>query len=91
MHVHQAVERTSAWVVTGGTDTGVMKLVGEAMHKYGLVDVPVVGVAPWGAISARKSLAPEDRPEPVDTADSCYPLGTIHPARVTRQWCSTWD
>ena len=32
-----------------------MKLVGEAMHKYGL-DVPVVGVAPWGAISGRSLI-----------------------------------
>ena len=32
-----------------------MKLVGEAMHKYGL-DVPVVGVAPWGAILGRSTL-----------------------------------
>lgn len=33
-----------------------MKLVGEAMHKYGL-DVPLVGVAPWGAVLGRQSLA----------------------------------
>lgn len=32
-----------------------MKLVGEAMHKYGL-DVPVVGVAPWAAIQGRHRL-----------------------------------
>ena len=51
-----AAAMTNAWIFTGGTDSGVMKLVGEAMHKYGLIDVPVVGVAPWGAISARKSL-----------------------------------
>ena len=27
---------TNAWIFTGGTDSGVMKLVGEAMHKCGL-------------------------------------------------------
>lgn len=32
-----------------------MKLVGEAMHKYGL-DVPVVGVAPFGALQGRHLL-----------------------------------
>ena len=37
-----AASVTKAWIFTGGTDSGVMKLVGEAMHKYGL-DVPVVG------------------------------------------------
>ena len=52
-----AAAMTNAWIFTGGTDSGVMKLVGEAMHKYGLVDVPVVGVAPWGAIAGRKELS----------------------------------
>ena len=50
-----AAAMTNAWLFTGGTDSGVMKLVGEAMHKYGL-DVPVVGVAPWGAVSGRAAL-----------------------------------
>ena len=50
-----AASVTKAWIFTGGTDSGVMKLVGEAMHKYGL-DVPVVGVAPWGAIQGRELL-----------------------------------
>ena len=55
-----AAAMTNAWIFTGGTDSGVMKLVGEAMHKYGLVDVPIVGIAPWGAIHGRKQCAPPD-------------------------------
>ena len=47
-----AAAMTNAWIFTGGTDSGVMKLVGEALHKYGL-DVPLVGIAPWGAVSGR--------------------------------------
>ena len=31
----QAAAMTNAWIFTGGTDSGVMKLVGEAMHKGG--------------------------------------------------------
>jgi len=50
-----AAAMTNAWIFTGGTDSGVMKLVGEAMHKYGL-DVPLVGVAPWGAVLGRQSM-----------------------------------
>ena len=46
---------TNAWLFTGGTDSGVMKLVGEAIHKYGL-DVPLVGIAPWGAVLGRGHL-----------------------------------
>ena len=46
---------TNAWLFTGGTDSGVMKLVGEAIHKYGL-DVPLVSIAPWGAVVGRGHL-----------------------------------
>ena len=52
----QAAAMTNAWIFTGGTDSGVMKLVGEAMHKGGLVDVPVVGIAPWMAIHGKSAL-----------------------------------
>lgn len=51
-----AAAMTNAWIFTGGTDSGVMKLVGEAIHKYGL-DVPLVGIAPWGAVLGRGHLA----------------------------------
>ena len=51
-----AAAMTNAWIFTGGTDSGVMKLVGEAMHKYGLVDVPIIGIAPWGAIVGRDAM-----------------------------------
>ena len=33
-----------------------MKLVGDAMHKGGLIDVPVVGIAPWNAVHGRATL-----------------------------------
>lgn len=44
----RAAKQTDAWIVTGGTDTGVMKLVGDAVAKSHL-DVPVIGIASWGA------------------------------------------
>ena len=34
----------------------VMRLVGDAIHKYGL-EVPLIGVAPWGAVLGRDVLA----------------------------------
>eukprot|EP00735_Rhodelphis_limneticus_P013732 TRINITY_DN7688_c0_g1::TRINITY_DN7688_c0_g1_i1::g.18577::m.18577 TRINITY_DN7688_c0_g1::TRINITY_DN7688_c0_g1_i1::g.18577 ORF type:complete len:1325 (-),score=524.01,sp/Q2WEA5/TRPM1_RAT/26.08/2e-109,Ion_trans/PF00520.26/1.7e-11,Ank_2/PF12796.2/0.062,Ank_2/PF12796.2/5.8e+03,PKD_channel/PF08016.7/0.077,Ank_4/PF13637.1/0.36,Ank_4/PF13637.1/3.5e+03,Ank_4/PF13637.1/1e+04,Ank_3/PF13606.1/0.32,Ank_3/PF13606.1/1.5e+04,Ank_3/PF13606.1/1.1e+04 TRINITY_DN7688_c0_g1_i1:302-4276(-) len=46
---------TSAWIVTGGTDAGVMKYVGEAAALYG-PDVPVIGIATWGIVSHRDTL-----------------------------------
>ena len=63
-HVHdvfnrglvRAAQQTNAWIVTGGTDTGVMKLVGEAVRDY-QADVPCIGVATWGAVHGREILA----------------------------------
>lgn len=51
-----AASMTNAWIFTGGTDSGVMKLVGDAMHKGGLVDVPLVGIAPFGALHGKSGL-----------------------------------
>ena len=50
-----AAAMTNAWIFTGGTDSGVMKLVGDAMHKGGLVDVPLVGIAPFAAVVRARS------------------------------------
>ena len=52
----KAATSTKAWVITGGTDSGVMKFVGQAMHEYN-VDLPLIGIAPWGATNGRRLLA----------------------------------
>eukprot|EP00730_Choanoeca_flexa_P007583 TRINITY_DN12352_c1_g1_i1.p1 TRINITY_DN12352_c1_g1~~TRINITY_DN12352_c1_g1_i1.p1 ORF type:complete len:1459 (+),score=335.46 TRINITY_DN12352_c1_g1_i1:373-4377(+) len=53
----RAADTTDAWIVTGGTHTGVMKLVGELMadltkDKF----VPVIGIASWGIIHKKEEL-----------------------------------
>ena len=48
-----------AWIVTGGTNAGVMKHVGEAVRDYGLTAegrVVAIGVAPWGCIQNKEVL-----------------------------------
>eukprot|EP01043_Picozoa_sp_COSAG02_P010313 COSAG02_NODE_360_length_23829_cov_107.112769_8_plen_1933_part_00 len=50
----KATQATNAWVITGGTDSGVMRLVGNAMKT---ASTPVVGVASWGVIKGRGKLA----------------------------------
>uniref|UniRef100_H3DGB5 Transient receptor potential cation channel, subfamily M, member 2 n=2 Tax=Tetraodon nigroviridis TaxID=99883 RepID=H3DGB5_TETNG len=50
-----------AWVITGGTHTGVMKHVGEAVKDYALSSsthsqIVAIGVATWGIIHNRGSL-----------------------------------
>ncbi|XP_041934390.1 transient receptor potential cation channel subfamily M member 2-like [Alosa sapidissima] len=51
-----------AWIITGGTHTGVMKHVGMAVRDYTLSSNPargeivVIGVATWGTVHKHQSL-----------------------------------
>ena len=50
-----AATSANVWVVTGGTDTGVMHLVGKAMYDAGLDGkVPLLGVTAHGAVNGRE-------------------------------------
>lgn len=48
---------TGAWIISGGTNTGVMKLVGEAVSEefYSIKGskIVVLGIATWGQIALR--------------------------------------
>ena len=48
-----AASSTNAWVFTGGTHTGVMKLVANAFQEYG-VSVPLIAVTPLGCVKGRR-------------------------------------
>jgi hypothetical protein len=48
-----ATKSTSAWVITGGTDAGVMRLVGDAMKNSSSI---VLGISSWGVIKGRVRL-----------------------------------
>ncbi|RXN16987.1 transient receptor potential cation channel subfamily M member 2 [Labeo rohita] len=58
----KVAQTTGAWILTGGTHTGVMKHVGMAVRDYtlssGLTEgqIVVIGVAPWGVIHNRQAL-----------------------------------
>ncbi|CAG09283.1 unnamed protein product, partial [Tetraodon nigroviridis] len=57
----KVAQTTGAWVITGGTHTGVMKHVGEAVKDYALSSsthsqIVAIGVATWGIIHNRGSL-----------------------------------
>mgnify|MGYP002630676715 CR=1 FL=1 len=53
----KAATSTGAWIITGGTNTGVMRLVGEAVaDEYHKSDLTVLGIATWGVISLRDKL-----------------------------------
>lgn len=57
---------TGAWILTGGTNTGVMKHVGRAVRDYNLSSnavegqIVTIGVATWGIIHNRQALVHQD-------------------------------
>ncbi|EDQ85552.1 uncharacterized protein MONBRDRAFT_29245 [Monosiga brevicollis MX1] len=70
----KAVASTDAWVVTGGTHSGVMQLTGSIMSDL-LRDrfVPVVGVITWGILKDRKEMEqPQYRAKPYVVQDQMF-------------------
>ncbi|XP_028404438.1 transient receptor potential cation channel subfamily M member 2-like isoform X2 [Dendronephthya gigantea] len=60
----KAAKSTGAWIITGGTHTGVMKHVGEAVRQIKVVggassDINVIGVATWGIVDRDSDLTSE--------------------------------
>ncbi len=55
----KAAVSTGAWIISGGTNTGVMRLVGEAVADYAKYStenkLTVLGIATWGIISMNAS------------------------------------
>lgn len=60
--ITHAVLYAGAWIITGGTNVGVMKHVGKAVRDYALSSssmwgqIVAIGVATWGVIHNRDTL-----------------------------------
>uniref|UniRef100_A0A4W6FBX7 Transient receptor potential cation channel, subfamily M, member 2 n=1 Tax=Lates calcarifer TaxID=8187 RepID=A0A4W6FBX7_LATCA len=58
----KVAQTTGAWIITGGTHTGVMKHVGQAVRDYAISSssmqgqIVAIGVATWGIIHNRDTL-----------------------------------
>ncbi|NIG60614.1 transient receptor potential cation channel subfamily M member 2 [Pontoporia blainvillei] len=58
----KVAQTTGAWIITGGSHTGVMKQVGEAVRVFSLSgshnegEVVTIGIATWGTLHKRESL-----------------------------------
>uniref|UniRef100_A0A452VNK0 Transient receptor potential cation channel subfamily M member 2 n=1 Tax=Ursus maritimus TaxID=29073 RepID=A0A452VNK0_URSMA len=58
----KVAQTTGAWIITGGSHTGVMKQVGEAVRDFTLSsscnegEVVTVGIATWGTVHNREGL-----------------------------------
>tara|TARA_B110001452_G_scaffold72343_2_gene58528 strand:- start:825 stop:2270 length:1446 start_codon:yes stop_codon:yes gene_type:complete len=51
----RAANDAKAWIVTGGTDAGVMELVATAMHNHN-ISLPIFGFTPLGCVNGRHLL-----------------------------------
>ncbi len=53
----KAAKTTNAWIITGGTNTGVMKLVGDAIAEdLNAEDLTVLGIASYGCIAFNEDM-----------------------------------
>ena len=61
----EAARSTDAWIITGGTDTGVMALVGEAIAVHSATDgerMPCIGIAPYRAVMHKERFHQPGQP-----------------------------
>ncbi len=78
-----------AWLITGGTNVGVVKVVGEALnnyryknHKHGL-DVPCIGICTWEYTAGSEQL--ESPPKRSSMSDDDSAIGKVPPVKTRRR------
>ena len=63
---HSFSLHVGAWIITGGTNAGVMEFVGEAVKDHMLTTgsskqkVVALGIATWGIVDNKDALTDED-------------------------------
>lgn len=90
-----------AWIITGGSHTGVMKQVGEAVRVFNLSssysegEVVTIGIATWGTLHKRESLIHPAvswwlLPGRAGAGRSREAEGRVGPQRVLSEQATTW-
>ena len=75
-----ATRNTNAWIVAGGSDKGIMKLVGDALATSHQATT-AIGIAPWGTIKGRTELT-DDSEAQRELEESLYAC-TVRPPHLT--------
>ena len=75
MTLVDVAKNMNAWVVTGGTDCGIMKLVGDAFEggPGSSSPVPLFGIAPWGVVKGRQGLLTEPSNSDIRAPTETFP------------------
>ncbi|KAL9987179.1 hypothetical protein ACROYT_G001438 [Oculina patagonica] len=82
----KAAQTTGAWIITGGTNTGVMRHVGEAVRGHTVMSrgaqlkdnaqqVHLIGIATWGIVNHRKILVGNQEVVPYQMTSSMLSQG----------------
>ncbi|EDQ87245.1 uncharacterized protein MONBRDRAFT_27446 [Monosiga brevicollis MX1] len=85
--IMRAAAATDAWVITGGTNTGVMKLVGDFMNDLNKDKfIPTIGIATWGIVHEAEKLAQALLPQPnrEDRLDVEYAMNKVPEAKGSK-------
>ncbi|XP_038077470.1 transient receptor potential cation channel subfamily M member 1-like [Patiria miniata] len=65
--LNKAARTTGAWILTGGTNTGVTLHVGDALNNHSVKmrgRIVTIGIAPWGVLNNRENLIGKDTTKP---------------------------
>nr|XP_014345762.1 PREDICTED: transient receptor potential cation channel subfamily M member 2 [Latimeria chalumnae] len=68
----KAAQSTGAWIITGGSNAGVMKHVGKAIRDYTMGScskdgkIVAIGIATWGTVYNRESLLSKEEKFPAE-------------------------
>ncbi|XP_071793905.1 transient receptor potential cation channel subfamily M member 3-like isoform X1 [Asterias amurensis] len=65
--LNKAARTTGAWILTGGTNTGVTLHVGDALNNHSVKmrgRIVTIGIAPWGVLNNKESLIGKDTTQP---------------------------
>lgn len=82
----KAAQTTGAWIITGGTNTGVMRHVGEAVRGHTVMSrgaqlkdnaqqVHLIGIATWGIVDHREQLTCNQEVVPYQMTSSMMSKG----------------
>ncbi|XP_070543442.1 transient receptor potential cation channel subfamily M member 3-like isoform X2 [Ptychodera flava] len=78
--LQKAAKTTGAWVLTGGTNTGVTVHVGDALNNRSVTmhgRTVTIGIAPWGVLLNRDNLVGRDVVKPYYTVPCPTSKGAI--------------
>ena len=84
------IVKIDGWIVTTGFKTGVVQLVGEAIHDHKVTNprshITAIGCSKWGAVRNREALILVSRLDKATSLDVKLPL-SFSENIYGKSWC----